>query len=479
MQAYWRTVLQILTTIALVFTPLGAHKCKGQFGGGIAEPPGICEQLLEEISRKKYERVAVLPYFVESSPGNEAIVGLDLHSHAQLFATRISDKLAQLAQDKFVVISHDLLVSAFADTNPRDVITDLAKLRSVASRVDGFNALVVGFIERDFGQNAAPNLRLKCHILEVDSRSGGGGRSRSITSSMGLSLGGLAYAGNSFEPRRLSADGELIATSPVDPYLNTDFSAMPFSIFTAMVTQPSQKHPLQDPGCPFNMKVLVDGVERPIHWIHKQPWVGLEVGDKVSIRLSKGIPQRVCMAVFVDGVNVLGSKVEHPGNCKYWIMDTPRSEIKGYYELVGNQLAGKVLQVAAGGEGRATQLGSRDKVGQITVIFYTIGTPERIVQAPRNLSTKQAADSIQWPSGRFAQRWLGRYPRGQAGSAGPQAAGEGPGADVEFVDGSQPIQSSTTTLYRGENPGLILCAITVRYTTTLRLNEAIAAGSDQ
>ncbi|MFN6127536.1 MAG: hypothetical protein ACK494_01390 [Planctomycetota bacterium] len=155
----------------------------------------------------------------------------------------------------------------------------------------------------------------------------------------------------------------------------------------------SRVHPLLNPNCPFKVDFLVNDRVLPVLVAETKTFAGpeilspvvinLEPGDEPTIRVANTSAQQVMVAVFVDGVNVLGKVREIPDeSCRAWVLDQKKTaKFKSWW--TGDQVtpveeSGFVIeewrQSVAGKLGLSSDA---DSARSITIVFFTVGTPKR------------------------------------------------------------------------------------------------------
>lgn len=443
-----------------------------QFGSVTGVPPGIPQQMDQAIKDKGYRRVAVLPRFIlRDDKGGESLQGQNAALGA-MFAEKIEEELLRLSGDRYQVVSGMLVRRALGDATLDD-LHDLARLRTLAAKVDGLDALLVGTVKDDripYGDSSLQGLGVRGELIEIGSAATG----KIAETKMTISLGTDAYRGRSFELRRWMG-GELVNLRlndlEHDPFKDGDFNP---AVGVPPQDVHSGPHPLADSSCPFRLAIHVDGQARDLTWLkgdgwQKEPYVTLRPGERYVIHLENRTDRNACMAVFVDGINLLGKKRETPGNCRYWLLEANgTSNLRGWYSGAEGKYEVEEFFAAQPADAVAVQQGFGDALGQITALFYTVGVPPPSARRPANARLPQP---FRGPS--TAQRWEWRYDektkRWKRVPICGAPTGPGPGGTI----GTGAGQRTKVQLeeFRGDQPGLILAAITLRYVTESRLKE--------
>lgn len=155
----------------------------------------------------------------------------------------------------------------------------------------------------------------------------------------------------------------------------------------------SRVHPLLNPNCPLKVQFSVDDRVLPIHVAESNVFggpailphvvVNMEPGDEPVIRVSNTLPHRVIVAVFVDGVNVLGKARELPDqNCHSWVLE-PKGKLNfdSWWTIEGDQKfqygSFKIQDWAESVAGKIGLQGDADSSRAITIVFYTDGFADR------------------------------------------------------------------------------------------------------
>lgn len=463
---------RIALVAGMVIAAYAAQWAEAQFGAATGTPSEVVERLRQSISQKGYQRVGVMPRFVcRDENGRESLQGPNA-AHAALFAERIEEELVKSAGSRYSVISSLLMQKAFADVSLEDV-KNLDRLREIAKRVEGLDALIVGTVADEMIEDrrmTRPGMRIRCELVEINGGTSGG----IVSTDMTLSLGSEAYRGRSFELRRWM-DSELVNLrlnalpfgGAPDPFKDGDFNA---NIGQSPWDIREGPHPLADPTCPFRLEMLVDERPRPITWIGRQhdaePYVDIGLGERYSLRVENRTTRNACVAIFVDGINILGKRRESPGNCLYWILKKDsQGNFKGWYTGEEGNYDVEEFVTARAAQSLAARQGFTESLGQITAVFYTVGVPLSVARPePFRRGRQGAMERSMWTYDWDQRKWeLKKEMLAFAPAPGSAAPGMGTAAGHR--------SQVRLNEFQGEKPGLILAAITLHYTTPDRLRE--------
>jgi hypothetical protein len=386
-------------------------------------PKTAGEQLAPSIIEGRYRRVGVFPRFIVRKGSSETLGG-PIGPEAELLADDLQDDLIKRAQGRFQVVDGRRMAKAFQDLTLDDLGRQEALLKA-AERVGGLDALIVGSVvdRRDSKQQ----LDIRCRLIDLK-----GSVVASAANQTDLDLPTAAYMGESWELRRWTDHGMinigLNEHSPFFPFEAVDFAD---TILYREIRR-DRPHPLADPASPFTMAVLVAGKDRPVVRVGDQYYVALDPGESYEIRIENRSPRGAYLSLFVDGINVLGKKREHPARSRYWNMAARgRFQFRGWTTGANGQYRQEAFEITPADDSVAAGQGFSQALGTITAIFSTIGM-DGVPKPPPTM-----------------------------GSAMPGNFGTGAGEESR-------VQLKET---RGPQPGLILTAITLRYTTSPQLKR--------
>jgi len=449
-----------------------------QFGQTTGAPLSLQQGLAAAILSKGYQRVGVLPQFIGRTPAGEETLQGATGPHARLFAEKVEEALVAQAGGRFQVIEGRQMKEAFQGLAMEDLGKPEA-LRACAERVGGMDALVVGIVtDQRHSTEGPPAMDLTCRLIDLASSSLVDVRRESLH----LSLAGAAYMGESFELRRWQT-GQLInvgLTRDVGSraFINADYN--PAAGLNPNHIRRDRPHPLLDPSFPFPMQVFVQDQPRPAQRIGDRMYVALEPGETYYVRVDNRSNQPVFIALFVDGINILGKKREHPGKCRYWrIGPAPDfARFRGWYSGTGSTLVEEEFTITPAEDTVAGRSGFFEALGMITAVIYTVGTPPQqqpqVASVPRQ---QQPAWGGQTPWQPKASRptgpRLGSPPRATAPAPRLGAPSGGPGAapGATFGTGAGERREVRVEQSQGGEPGLILAAVTIYYRTASQLQQ--------
>jgi len=469
----------ILAVLVLV---IGGGESRAQFGKTGGAPMNLQRELAASIIQKGYRRVGVLPQFIGRSGGEETLQGAT-GPHARLFAEKVEEALVTQSGGRFQVVESRQLKEAFRDLSLDDLGRP-EKLRLCAERVGGMDALVVGIVTDERNQaQGLPALELTCRLIDLATS----GLVDVRKETLNLSIAGAAYMGESFELRRwqgpqlinvgLNQSVGTKAFTPAD--YNPAYGLNPNDV------RRDRPHPLLDLNFPFPAQVLVREQPRPLRAIGGQVYVALEPGEAYHVRVDNHTDQAVFAALFVDGINALGKKREHPGSCRYWrLAPHDYARFRGWYSGTGSTLVEEEFTITPAEDSVAGQAGFFEALGMITVVIYTVGTPQQQV------AMGVPGTSEPWP-GAFSQPYrqrAGERPKAAApqragpaprAGAAPQAAAppsprlgaSGPSGGATFGTGEGERREVRIEQLYGGDPGLILAAFTIYYRTNSQLQQ--------
>ena len=413
------------------------------------------DDLLDAIHERGYRRVGILPRFIVRGNDDEFFGG-NIGPLGDHLAEQLHRLLLRVRNRKFGLIDARQMRTAFEEM----AISDLGnreKLREAARRVGGMDALLVGVVSDQKqhlpDEDDLSGLEIEYTLKEIQSSTD----IVSVDVFENVTLTDAAYMGRSWEVRRWKgAKLYNVALEPADEPVVLSYMRIlgerkpakfmdPDEDFCELV--PNAVHPLKNDRCPYRLAIVVEGEERKVVDIGNRLYAVLHPGENFQIHVTNATRREAFVSVFVDGINILGKKREHPRSARYWLLKgagngQTQARFDGWYTPVGN---GKhkleEFIVVPTDDSVATNQGFDQRLGLITTVFYTVG----LKGIPREDSYAAAAQG-----GRF-----------------------------EFAIGAA-AKESLMSLEMKSRPkrGIMLAAMTVYYATESRL-RALQAGSDE
>jgi hypothetical protein len=275
----------------------------------------------------------------------------------------------------------------------------------------------------------AKKFDLKCILVDLDRNS----EEVYGAEELQIGLSDAAYMGESWEIRRWSDDGSKLLNVGLE-----DSGASPKSALFGTGPRMEQRqykwidrsrpHPLAvGTKFPASVQVSVTGSSRLLRPSGQNQYVTLEADEEPVIKVANHGTMDVYSLVFVDGINVIGKKSEHPGEViakdRHRLLKAGEDfTFEGWYTpKSGNTWNVESFKLTDERNSVAAEAGSTDRVGMITVLFYTVGW-EGVA-----------------PGDRFIQ------------SGGRLGFGSGR---------TRPVKLDAST---ADAPGLLLSAVTIRY----------------
>lgn len=304
-------------------------------------------------------------------------------------AEQMQDYLAEAGQGDFgVVPSQDLFERlSQAELDSTSITSTSKELFKIVNPDDNIGAIVVGTIQKVREMGGPEQCTYKWKILDSSDRTILLSKSEETRFT---SLAEAVYNGQSAEYFRYQ-NGKLTCLF--------DFGAEQRNKIPLKPSDPNALykkgfHPLLNPNCPFKVDFLVNDRVLPIHIatirearaqesILDDAVINLEPGDEPIVRVTNSLAQRVMVAVFVDGVNILGKKRELPDETIHaWVLESkqtarfkswwtgdygkPVEEAEFVIEKWNDTVAGKM---GLRGDAEASRA--------FTIVFFTEGFPKR------------------------------------------------------------------------------------------------------
>lgn len=392
----------------------------------LTSPGQFLEDLVDDVVDERYEAVAVLPRPVYIDSSNPKATLSELGPQADYFCDRLNREIVKLADGEFDVVESSKMQEVCRKYSLAQMQRKSVQ-KLIAEHAGNAKVLVIPLVTNS--TSPTKQFDLKCILvdLERDSEQVYG------VEELPIALSDAAYMGESWELRRWNADGSTLVNVGLE-----DTGASPKSALFGTGPRMEQRqykwidrsrpHPLiAGSGFPASVEIAVKGIPRPLKASSSNQFVSLEEGEEPVIKVTNLGPKDVYSLVFVDGVNVMGKKREHPGEViakerhrlltsgtafTYEGWYTPKSE--NTWNVESFKLTDERDSVAA-------ESGSVERVGMITVLFFTVGW-EGVT-----------------PGDRFIQ------------SGGRLGFGSGR---------TRPVELDTST---ADAPGLLLSAVTIHY----------------
>lgn len=402
---------------------------------GGAEGGTSAERLARQIVEKGYKRVGVLPRFIVRKPGEDEAFGGSIGPQAESFAVDLEDELVATADGRFQVVPGRQLKRTFKDLK-LDQLGDAQTLAKAAVGADGLDALIIGTVvdgRETEVDGRIGGLNVRCQLLDVSS----GTLAATTREQVHVTLGSAAYMGESWELRRWTDAGlENVGLAGEDAqgFALSPFGAGPvYEEGQYRLIRRDRPHPLLDPEFPYPMEILVGTEVRRPEPLAEKLYVTLEPGESYKIRVKNDGPRRVYLAVFVDGVNVLGKKLETPAECRYWGVDAGKTgQFAGWVTVKDGKYSEEEFMITPADDSVAAGQNFSDNLGMITAVVFSVGMKD-VPEAP----TMKASIV--------------------GGTFGTGVSGK-----------SRELTLESTA---GEKPGLILSAATIHYVTSSQLKR--------
>lgn len=367
-----------MNSVMTVMLAAALAQSGGEWGSRFEGLDAVASQLDSEIVQNRYQKIAVLPKFDdEREATDKQLIGPLLGAHSTFLAENLRIALDERSAGRFQVLGDGKPILALAGLDWKD-LGQPDRLREAGERA-GIDALVIGTLydyRRSEGEadGRSPHIGVSCLLVDLAT----GQEVAATDAKVRMSIADAALAGESFELRRwrgselknvgLHRAGTTEWAEPTDFNSNGKYDDI----------CRSRKHPLDHPLCPFEVTVLVDGEERQPLYLEHKAFVALDASETFAIRVKNGSSRNVYVALFVDGVNVLGKNVEHPSNCRYWYFKQETNGLyRGWYTRQDSSYVEEAFKIGLLDDSVAAKAGSLGKVGQITAVFYTVGTPEQ------------------------------------------------------------------------------------------------------
>ncbi|MDX1961982.1 MAG: hypothetical protein SFX18_02440 [Pirellulales bacterium] len=184
-------------------------------------------------------------------------------------------------------------------------------------------------------------------------------------------------------------------------------------------------------------------------------YLPINPGEGLKIRIRNDSPKRVMVAIFVDGINILGKRRELPDEyCQVWALEKGvTGTFSGWYSGPSGTEQVEPFVIKRYEDSVAGKLGETERVGTITLVFFNEGYPQRQQIKPygdNNIYEQVASYDEQ--SGKV--RFFEGYPIYVQKSAA-----------YEIAMGGKKPQPSPLKQVKVQPSGTILVAMTIPYAT--------------
>ncbi|MCA9055874.1 MAG: hypothetical protein KDA75_18700, partial [Planctomycetaceae bacterium] len=491
------------------------------------------QQLTTAIQQGGLHRVGVLPILFEESTRYDMSASerkLESSPLGRLYADELQSALIDLSGSDYALLDSVELVAALrvAFDDPQQFLGTRRDIDRLASKVDGgIDGIIVGSIN---DRPQAPDSQLSVRDVSwklMDVRSGTVQIQPRRTGD--LSLAEAVYNGLSHEFYRWK-DGRLAAVgfgwSPPPRNLMPLRAEDSLDLYSVMLGAEGQPNPALNPNCPFKIKFLVDGQNRPVtlpvnreimriglppdmggdrqlgnsglygnldslddffggnrrstpaprrpavqdnrpqghQLLGNSAYLPLHPGESLHIGVRNDSERQVLVAVYVDGVNILGKERTLPDSrCRVWRAEPGRaSAFSGWFTGERGSEQVEEFVVVPWEDSVAAKLGSQDRAGTITIIWYQSGAGDNdrwnlVSTFPRTYMF----DGYWSPQQRRVIVAEGLAPPGVAAAGG------------NFGFGGKPPQPHALRYGPAGNPGALLAATTVHYAPRTELPTII------
>lgn len=405
----------------------------------LASPGQFLEDMVDDVIDERYETLAVLPrpIYIDGKDQKQTLGG-ELGPQADYFCDRLNREIVKLADGEFDVVETSKMQEVCRKFSLAQIQRKSVR-QLIADQAGDAEVLVIPVVTNS--TSPARKFDLKCILVDLDRNS----EEEYGVEELQIGLSDAAYMGESWELRRWNADGSKLLNVGLE-----DSGASPKSALFGTGPRMEQRqykwidrsHPYpltSGSGFPALVGVKVSGSSRPLITAGQNQYVALEAGEEPLINVVNTGTRDVYALVFVDGVNVMGKKQEHPGEVipkdRHRLIKRDQGfDFEGWYTPQGgNTWNVESFKLTDERNSVAAEQGSVDRVGMITVLFYTVG----------------------WggvtPGDRFLQ------------SGGRLGFGSGR---------TRPVKLDAST---ADSPGLLLSAVTIRYARRSEIAALTAA----
>jgi uncharacterized caspase-like protein len=346
----------------------------------------MAQQLADIIADRKLSKVGVLEFTNDTKLGE--LLGADYGLLGRFCAEQLEERLVKEQRKGFKVVNRRTLQQALhAERFDLADLGSTARLKKLAADAGGMPLIALGMLHNRAGRM----LNLRCQLIET------------ATNDVAAAVGGAAWLTES----EWGMLGKSVALNPEDrrPEPPAD-DAPPRPQEDAVVDRMDElakgPHPMQDPGFPFRVRMIINGKERKGEFRDNDYFLPVRKGEVYELWIENRTGRKALMRLLVDGLNTLPEReggAETPAvskglmteligthvdldDARPWVLDpdsplqrasrTPSLfAVRGFVTKTGEQGQLGRFTIVDADRSLAARQKFTDQIGLITAAFYT------------------------------------------------------------------------------------------------------------
>ena len=170
---------------------------------------------------------------------------------------------------------------------------------------------------------------------------------------------------------------------------------------TTATASPIQKSPTQKspetvwrriPVADFQLTVLVDGRPVPQYAALGRTYVEALEGSEYELQIYNPLPERVAVALSVDGLNTIDARHSSAWNASKWVIDPYRSITIGGWQMSSERA--RRFYFTTERNSYAARLGQTSNIGVISAVFFREQRVRPIPMVPPKDSEREPQNSV-------------------------------------------------------------------------------------
>lgn len=345
----------------------------------LASPGQFLEDMVDDVIDDRYETVAILPRPVyRDADGRTEALGGAMGPQADYFCARLHAEIEELGDGEFELVEPATMREVCRRISVAQIQRESIRQR-IAKDADDAEVLIIPIVTNS--TSPSRKFELKCVLVDIDSND----EEEYGVEELLIGLSDAAYMGESWDLRRWSPDGSKLLNVGLK-----ESSAIPVSAVFGTGPRMEQRqyqwvnrarpHPLASgSGFPLGINVLVDGKPRSLKVSGRDARIALDDGEEPVIQVTNNGSQDVYALLFVDGVNVMGKKREHPGEVipherHRLVRASGKFTFEGWYTPKSSDVWNvESFRLTNERDTVAAEAGSTEQLGHITCLFFTVG----------------------------------------------------------------------------------------------------------
>jgi hypothetical protein len=329
----------------------------------------MAEQISDDLLERRINRVGVLEFGNDAKLA-ELVLGANFGLLGRYCAEEVERRLVDRGAGKFTVVERRQLQAALkAEKFALKDIESPQAMAKLGKAAHGMTVVALGTLRNRSGRVVT----LQCKLIQTGEEGLAG------------ATGGIAWLNES----EWAMLGSSVIVKPEDRVLQPPTGeGPPVPVATQVVQRMDEHaqgpHPLQDPNCPFRMKIMIGGQERTPVFRGNDMLVPVRIGEVYQVWVKNDTSQTVRMRLLVDGLNTLPERERTKGvstwlvasrvnldEARAWFVDPGKwYAVPGFVSQTGEKGQLNEFKVVDIAQSVAARQQFTDQVGIITAAFY-------------------------------------------------------------------------------------------------------------